>query len=240
MDFWLANGDLALVFYYQYSRYPVVEFVRSTSDKATIPVFRRVFDTYGVPDVVKWDNGPPFNSHKFEEYAREEGFKHRKVTPGWPEANGDVERCMQRIKKTARIAALQGRPLRDEVRRGIRAYRATVHPTTGASPNNLMFGRELRGKLPEVSRQPEHPDDTTVHKRDREQKEKRKKYADKRRHTAVLRIKVGDTVLCKQEKKNSLTTLFDPVPMVVIGINGDMITAKNNQKIRTRNYADWN
>ena len=55
-----------------------------------------------------------------------------------------------------------------------------------------------------------------------------------------MRIKVGDTVLCKQEKKNSLTSLFDPVPMVVIGINGDMITAKNNQKIPTRNYADWN
>ena len=94
-----ANGDLALLFHCQYSRYPVVEFVGSTSEKATIPVFRRVFDTYGVPEVVKSDNGPPFNSHKFEEYAREEGFKHQKVTPGWPEANGDVERCMQRIKK---------------------------------------------------------------------------------------------------------------------------------------------
>ena len=42
--------------------------------------------------MVKADNGPPFNSHKFEEYAREEGFKHEK-------ANGDAERCMQRIKK---------------------------------------------------------------------------------------------------------------------------------------------
>ena len=125
------------------------------------------------------------------------------------------------------------------MRRGIRAYRATVHPTTGASPNKLMFGRELRGKLPEPRRQPEHTDDTTVRKRDREQKEKMKRYADKRRHTAAMRIKVGDTVLCKQERKNSLTPLFDPVPMVVIGIKGDMITAKNNQKIRTRNYADW-
>ena len=65
----LANGDLALVFHYQYSRYPVVKFVGSTGEKATIPVFRRVFDTYGVPEEVKSDNGPPFNSHRFEEYA---------------------------------------------------------------------------------------------------------------------------------------------------------------------------
>ena len=91
-------------------------------------------------------------------------------------------------KKTVRIAALQGRPIRDEVRRGIRAYRATVHPTTGASPNKLMFGRELRGKLPEARRQTEHPDDATVRKRDQEQKEKMEKYANKRRHTAAMRI----------------------------------------------------
>ena len=235
----LGNGDLALVFHCQYSRYPMVEFVGCPSEKATIPVFRRVFDTYGVPEVVKSDNGPPFNSQKFKEYARGEGFKHQKVTPGWPEANCDVERCMQRIKKTARIAALQDRPIRDEVRRGTRAYRATVHPTTGASPNKLMFGRELRGKPPEARRQTEHPDDATVHKHDREQKEKMKKFADKRRHTAAMRIKVGDTVLCKQEKKNSLTPLFRPGSDSRHWYQGDMITAKNNQRIRTRNYADW-
>ena len=47
---------------------------------------------------------------------------------------------------------------------------------------------------------------------------------------------MGDTALCKQE---SLMPLFDQLPMVVIGIKGDMITAKNNQRIRTKNYADW-
>ena len=52
-----------------YVGYSVVEFVGSTSEKATIPIFRRVFDTYGVPKEIKSDNGSPFNSHKFEEYA---------------------------------------------------------------------------------------------------------------------------------------------------------------------------
>ena len=94
-------------------------------------------------------------------------------------------------------------------------------------------------KLSEVNRQPKHQNDTMIRSRNREQKEKMKKYADKRRHTAVMKIKVGDTVLRKQERKNSLTPPYDPVPMVVIGIKGDMITAKNNLKIHTRNYADW-
>ena len=232
----MANGVLALVFYCQYARYPVVEFVGSTSEKATIPVFRRVFDTYGVPKEIKWDNGLPFNGHKCQEYAKEEGFKHQKVTPGWAEANGDVERFMQRIKKTARIAALEDKLVRDEVRRGVRTYRATKHATTGVNRNDLMFGRELRGKFPEVNRQPKQP---MIRSRDREQKEKIKKDADKRTHIAVMKIKVGDTVLCKQERKNSLMPLYDPVPMVFICIKGAMITGKNNLKIRTRNYADW-
>ena len=204
----MANGDLALVFYCQYARYPVVEFVGSTNEKATIPVFRRVFDTYGVPKEIKWDNGLPL----------------------------DVERFMQRIKKTARIAALEEKLVRDEVRRGVRTYRATKHATTGVNRNDLMFGRELRRKFPEVNRQPKQP---MIRSRDREQKEKIKKDADKRRHIAVMKIKVGDTVLCQQERKNSLVPLYDPVPMVFICTKGAMISGKNNLKIRTRNYADW-
>ena len=73
----MASGDIALIFYPQYARYPVVEFEESKSEKAGIPIIRRMFDTYGVQKEIKSDNGPPFNSHKFEEYSQEEGFKYR-------------------------------------------------------------------------------------------------------------------------------------------------------------------
>ena len=146
---------------------------------------------------------------------------------------------MQRIKKTVRIAALEGKPVRDEVNRGIRAYRATEYATTGVSPNRRIFGRELRGNFPEVKGQPKHKDDTMIRCRDREQNQKMKQYADKRRQTAVIKIKVGDMVLCKQERKNSLTPLYNPGHMVVIGVKGSMITTKNRVRIRTRNYPDW-
>ena len=49
--------------------------------------------------------------------------------------------------------------MRDEVRRGVRVYGATAHPTTGASPSKLMFGWELRGKFPEVNKPARAPDD---------------------------------------------------------------------------------
>ena len=52
-----------------------------------------------MPQVVKSDNGPPFNGHEFAQFADYLGFKHRRVTPLWPEANGEVERFMTGSKR---------------------------------------------------------------------------------------------------------------------------------------------
>ncbi|XP_028418081.1 uncharacterized protein K02A2.6-like [Dendronephthya gigantea] len=98
----LPNKDTILVMWDQYAKYPVVEFVTTTSAETTIRALERIFTTYGTPKEIKTDNGPPFNSGKFSEFAKTLGFKHRKVTPKWAEANGDVERMIQIIKKVRR------------------------------------------------------------------------------------------------------------------------------------------
>ena len=100
---------MALVLWDQYSRTPVVEFVSSTSAECAVPMMEKIFRTYGVPEEIKSDNGPPFNSRKFKEFANEQGFRHRKVTPGWAEANGDVERFMRVVKKSAKVAKLENK-----------------------------------------------------------------------------------------------------------------------------------
>ena len=147
----LRNKDMALVFWDQYARYPVVEFTSSTSADYVIPLFTRVFNTYGIPEEIKSDNGPPFNGSKFANFAQEQGFRHRKVTPGWAEANNDVERFMQTLKKSARTSKLEGKAIWEGVQRTVGSYRATPHPATKKSPDMLMFGRELLRKLPEGS-----------------------------------------------------------------------------------------
>ena len=64
-----------------------VELVRSTSANTVIPVLDKVLSTFSTPDILKSDNGAPFNSGQFHAYAENMGFKHRKVTPYWPRAN---------------------------------------------------------------------------------------------------------------------------------------------------------
>ena len=43
------------------SRYPVVEPVKSTSINHVLPVLDRIFLMFGVPEIVKSDNGPPIS-----------------------------------------------------------------------------------------------------------------------------------------------------------------------------------
>ena len=70
----------------QGTQYPVVEVVSSTGFKQTKE--NRVIS----------DNGPPFNSERFNDFAKEEGFVHHRVTPNHPKANRQVERFMQTLK----------------------------------------------------------------------------------------------------------------------------------------------
>ena len=84
----LPSGEYLLVIIDDYSRFPVVELVRSTSANTVIPVLDKVLSTFSTPDILKSDNGAPFNSGQFHAYAENMGFKQRKVTPYWPRANG--------------------------------------------------------------------------------------------------------------------------------------------------------
>ena len=76
-----------------------------------------------------------------------------------------------------------------------------------------------------------------VQRNDRESKAKAKVYYDKRQHTKHSNIREGDLVLVKQERKNKLTSKFDPRPYRVIEIRGTkVITERSDHKI-TRNIS---
>ena len=91
MDFVTVQDATLLVVVDDYSSYPFVEIISSTSAAATIPKPDYLFSMFGTPEVVKSDNGPPFQSEDFAKFANIQGFKHCRVTPLWPRANGEVE-----------------------------------------------------------------------------------------------------------------------------------------------------
>ena len=153
VDLWgpTPEGDYLLVLIDHYSRFPEVDFVRSTSANTVILKLDRMLSSMGVPTKINSDNGSPFNSNRFTLYSKYMGFKHHRITPLWPQANGMVENFMRSINKSVRTSCAENLNWKQQLFKFLRNYRATPHPSTGFSPAYLMFqGRQFRSRLPEM------------------------------------------------------------------------------------------
>lgn len=94
-------------------------------------------------------------------------------------------------------------------------YRSTSHPTTGKSPSELLFGRNIRDKLPVIDIPIDIEEE--VRDRDKEDKEKGNKYADDRRRAKPNQIEIGDQVLVKEfAPANKLASKFNPQSYTVV------------------------
>ena len=135
---------------------------------------------------------------------------------------------------------MEGRNVEGEMRRTVRSYNATPHPATGCSPKYLMFGRELKGKLPSKTEKENNKDiQKEVRKRDCAKKRQWKAYIDKRRNVSNSRIKIGDHAMSKQKRENMLTPYYDPKPFTVIGIKESTIMAARGTEIKSRNSSQF-
>ena len=61
--------------------------------------------------------------------------------------------------------------------------------------------------------------------------------AEKREQHESHTFNIGDTVLVKSERKNKLSTFYDPNPYEITAIKGSMITAERADHQITRNCS---
>lgn len=219
----LPSGHHLLVIVDYYSRFIEVE-VLTKIDSAEI--LRRVdviFARFGYPLSITADNGRQFVSAEVRQYCETNNIELISTTPYWPQQNGEVERQNRSLLKTLVICQNTKGNWRVELQKYLIAYRTTAHSTTGASPAMMMFGREIRDKLPSI-RQPVETD-TEIRDRDFERKDKGKEYGDSRRGAQPSQVVVGDRVLLKrQTKENKLQSTFEPTEYIVLKRNGSEVT----------------
>ena len=65
--------------------------------------------------------------------------------------DGEAERMMKTLKKVFRISRFAHRSFDQELQKFLRNYRATPHSTTGEAPATLLFNRQMRVRLPEIT-----------------------------------------------------------------------------------------
>ena len=240
----LPSGESLLVLVDYYSRYIEVAILKSTTSEKLIMELDRMFSVHGIPLSIKTDNAANFVSDEFEGFLKENGvWLHSNSTPLWPQANGEVERQNRTLLKAIKIAHAEGKNMKRELYRFLLAYNSTPHQTTGVSPAELLFGRKIRTKLPELSTLdkkeisenytlrnksvPEYRQDESVREKDAERKMIGKEYADERRNASESSVKVGDEVLVKQNKTNKLSLNFEKEPYTVLDKHGSQLTVQN-------------
>ena len=122
--------------------------MKTATALTTVQQLRTLFATFGVPESIVLDNGPQFTGTEFEEFCKKNGIRHVRIAPYHPASNGLAERGVQTFKKGYR--KLSEGTVKDRVARFLLQYRVTPHTTTGRSPAELLFGRNLRTRLDAV------------------------------------------------------------------------------------------
>ena len=198
----MPTGEYLLVVIDYYSRYYEVEILmRSVTASQIISSLEKIFAVHGLPVTITSDNGPQFWFEEFEHYLVDYVILHRKVTPQWAQANGEVERQNRSLLKSIRIAQAEGKLWRKELVHYLATYRTTPYTVKSVCPAELLFGRNIRSKMPELRETTVNNDE--LRDRDLEKKIKAKTYADEQR---------GAQVLVKKKKSDKLSAKFEFEP----------------------------
>lgn len=134
-----------------YSRYKEVQILTQIDAKTTIKTLQVIFARFGFPLVMWTDNGPQFDCHEFKSFCTSVGIKLNPTIPYWPQQNGEVERQNRSLLKRLKIGHNLFGDWKRDLLDYLLMYRSTPHSTTGKTPSELMFGWNIRDKLPGVT-----------------------------------------------------------------------------------------
>ena len=131
-----------------HSKYPEVETMSSTTATDVVPKLEKTMATRGLIEELHTDKRPSFNGQEFSEYLKSHSKTHWKITPQWPQANGEVERFMRTLGKVIRIAQASRQGIEEAIHVFLGAYRQTPHVTTEVPPSQACLGQRVVGMIP--------------------------------------------------------------------------------------------
>ena len=104
-----------------------------------------VISRFGAPLQVLTDRGTEFESELFSNLMQWLGVEKLRTTVFKPSTNGTVERFHRTLNSMlGTVLSESQRDWDDKLPHVMSAYRATIHSSTGYSPNKLFLGRESR------------------------------------------------------------------------------------------------
>lgn len=220
----LPSDHYLLVVVDYFSRYMEIEVMGKKIDSSeTISRLRPIFARFGLPISITADNGSQLISEEFKSFCIINNIKLISTIPYWPQQNGEVERQKRSIVKRLKISQSTNRNWKEDLQDFLLMYRSTPHSTTMKTPAELLFGRNIRDKLPNMFTPIEKDEETAD--RDKEKKEKEREYGDVKRRSKEIDIRQGDEVIAKRNVNiNKLSSTYKPDIYKVIDRKGSEVT----------------
>lgn len=130
------------------TRYPEVFPLRNVKAKQVATALLKLFSRVGIPREVLTDQGTNFRSQLLKQVYRLLGIKAIKTTPYHPQTDGLVERYNRTLKSMlCKFVSDTGSDWDQWIPYLLFAYREVPQSSTGFSPFELLYGRQVRGPL---------------------------------------------------------------------------------------------
>ena len=108
---------------------------------------RSVFSRFGIPEIIFSDNESIYCSAEFNNFCKEYDIKNEFSSARWAQSNGQVERCIQTIKRIIKKCSDD----KTDFHLALLQYRNTPLDNSVDSPSKLLLGRNLRTVVPSIS-----------------------------------------------------------------------------------------
>ena len=108
------------------------------------------FTTFGAPEELATDGGPPFNSNDYDKFLRSWDVRKRLSSAHYPQSNGRAEAAVKTAKRIlmGNINRATGEIDTDAAAAAIMIHRNTPNQMTGVSPAVALYGHPIRDHLP--------------------------------------------------------------------------------------------
>lgn len=148
VDFFYFQNKQFFLMMDSYSKWIEVFIMNKTVASEVIDKLRRVFSTFGLPEEMVSDNGPPFKSKAVKLFCRVNGIKFPDIPTYHPPSNGSAERGVGTVKKALKKAVIDPKnkkvALENIVSNFLFNYRNTPSTVTGKSPAQMLFSFKPR------------------------------------------------------------------------------------------------